>query len=126
MTVDAGLQVQAVMDRVLKKWRLRCASYEVLQALAGHSRLKTQQIANGMVGARPDITRIIDRLASLEYVRRTREEKPDRRAVWIELTPYGLEVYQAATIALEKEFEVARNCVVSKFVKQVTRELEGA
>lgn len=86
-------------DRLFKQHSLSESTYDVLQILrleAGEARgegrrfagLPCSSIAEQMVTAVPDLTRLLDRLSQLDLVERRRSDD-DRRVVLVRLTPRG-------------------------------------
>jgi DNA-binding MarR family transcriptional regulator len=78
--------------QVLKTKDLSATQYNVLRILRGAPEgLPCGEIANRMITADPDITRLLDRLEKRALVARCREPK-DRRTVMARITPGGLKL----------------------------------
>jgi len=86
-------------DRLFKQHSLSESTYDVLQILRlgaeearGSGRrfvgLPCSSVAEKMVTAVPDLTRLLDRLSQLDLVERRRSDE-DRRVVLVRLTPRG-------------------------------------
>ena len=99
----AGLEEQAFLnlmraygtlsqghDRFLKGYRLTPVMYNILRILrdAGESGLRCSDMAKRMLTRVPDVTRLVDRLVSRDFVERRRTER-DRRLVLLTLTSKG-------------------------------------
>ena len=78
--------------QVMKTEDLTSPQYNVLRILRGAPEgLPCGEIGNRMVTRDSDITRLLDRLEKRSLVSRQRETK-DRRTVWTQITPKGLEL----------------------------------
>ena len=96
------LQVHAEVTRILDaqmraEHGMAVSSYEVLLFLAGapDRRLRMSEIADRVLLSRSGLTRLVDRLVELGHV--TRCGTPDDgRGSCAELTPAGLEAFEAA------------------------------
>jgi DNA-binding MarR family transcriptional regulator len=77
----------------MRGWGVTSTQYNVLRILRGaHPRgLTCSAIGNRMITAEPDITRLLSRLKALKLVRQQRD-KDDRRVVWTQITPVGLQL----------------------------------
>jgi DNA-binding MarR family transcriptional regulator len=78
------------MSRFMKRRGISQPQYNVLRILrgAGSAGLPSLAVAERMVARVPDITRLLDRMASKGWVKRTRS-KEDRRVVIAQITPKG-------------------------------------
>jgi len=83
------------VSRLCKAHGVSPFQYNVLRILrgAGPEGLPSLSIADRMVNRVPDITRLIDRLETMGYVRRTRSNE-DRRVVRVCLTREGLRLLE--------------------------------
>jgi DNA-binding MarR family transcriptional regulator len=74
-------------------WGLTATQYNVLRILRGAQPdgLTCAAIGQRMITAVPDITRLLARLKALDYVRQQRDTT-DRRVVWTQITPAGLDL----------------------------------
>src|SRR5436190_24163662 len=77
----------------LKPYGLTEVQYNALRILrgAGKAGLSCQEIADRMITRDPDVTRLIDRLATRSLVDRSRSEE-DRRVVVTRITAAGLKM----------------------------------
>jgi DNA-binding MarR family transcriptional regulator len=88
---------------------LSLAQYTALHELAeaGDEGISCGELATRLVTRVPDVTRLADRLESLDLIARVRDTK-DRRVVKIRLTSKGREFYAQATdplrVILERRF----------------------
>ncbi len=79
-------QLSSGFVKLLKKHGLSDAQYNALRILRGESKpMQIYQIAERMIVAQPDISRLIDRLRKTGLVACDRCEQ-DRRVVWVTLT----------------------------------------
>ncbi|MHC4932360.1 MAG: MarR family winged helix-turn-helix transcriptional regulator, partial [Planctomycetota bacterium] len=85
--------VQEQVISVLKRAGLSGPTYNVLRILRGArpDGLRCGTISERMVTRVPDVTRLVDRLEGLGFVRRERAEG-DRRVVAVSITKRGLDV----------------------------------
>src|SRR6185503_1750926 len=83
----------ALFADTLKPFGLTEIQYNALRILrgAGKEGLSCQEIAERMITRDPDITRLVDRLASRGLVERARSEE-DRRVVVTRITASGLKM----------------------------------
>jgi DNA-binding MarR family transcriptional regulator len=74
-------------------WGLTATQYNVLRILRGAQPdgLTCSAIGCRMITAVPDITRLLARLKALHFVRQQRDNA-DRRVVWTQITPAGLDL----------------------------------
>ena len=87
--VRTHARLSAQFDRVFKEHGLSDAQYNALRILRGEGRpMQIYQIAERMVSPQPDISRLIDRLATAGLVERERCRE-DRRVVWVTLSAAG-------------------------------------
>jgi len=78
--------------RLLRDEGLTNQQYNVLRILRREGRpLPSLEVAERLIQQVPAITGLIDRLEKQNYVVRRRCEQ-DRRVIWIEITPFGLEL----------------------------------
>lgn len=88
--VRAAARFEAELNRVFRQYELTNATYRILTILeaAGHEGSSCGQIAEQLVAEVPDMTRLLDRLERLNYVKRERS-KADRRMVRVTITEKG-------------------------------------
>ncbi len=80
------------MSELLRRSGLTPTQYNVLRILRGASSpLTCGQVGERMVTREPDVTRLLDRLATRDLIRRERSAE-DRRVVVVEITGKGREV----------------------------------
>ncbi len=84
------------LEELLKPSGLTQTQFNVLRILrgAGPAGLTCREVARRMVTHDPDVTRLLDRLESRQFVARTRSEG-DRRVIRVCVTPAGLDVLAA-------------------------------
>jgi DNA-binding MarR family transcriptional regulator len=82
--------LQDEVDALLREHGISSAQYNVLRILrgAGLTGLCRNDIRDRLVARMPDVTRLLDRLETMEFVRRERGTL-DRRLVTTYLTPAG-------------------------------------
>ena len=70
------------LELLLKTYGISAAQYNVLRILrgAGPAGLCRNEIRDRLVARMPDVTRLLDRLEALTYVRRSRRPRPPCRA----------------------------------------------
>lgn len=80
-------------QRIGKPWGVTSTQYNVLRILRGAQPqgLTCSAIGHRMITAEPDITRLLARLKVLKLVRQHRDRN-DRRVVWTQISPAGLEL----------------------------------
>jgi DNA-binding MarR family transcriptional regulator len=85
-------RMQSSVRQMLKPFGLTPNQYNVLRILrgAGPGGLTCTELGERLISEDPDITRLLDRLAKQHLVRRRRNEG-DRRVVYTEISPEGLE-----------------------------------
>ncbi len=83
------------ITELFRPHNLSVTQYNVLRILrgAGEPGLNCTEAARRMITHDPDITRLFDRLANRNLIRRTRSEV-DRRVVMAHITPEGLELLE--------------------------------
>ena len=82
-------RISSAFERLLKRHGLSGPQYNVLRILRGHGRgVACREIADQMITADPDVTRLVDRLVEAGYAERQRSEA-DRRVVLVALTADG-------------------------------------
>lgn len=82
-------QLAGEVTRLLKRHSLSDAQYNALRILRGEGEpMQTYQIAQRMITAQTDISRLVDRLEAAQLVERERSAE-DRRVVWVSLTSKG-------------------------------------
>jgi len=85
-------RLQSSVRQLLKPFGLTPNQYNALRILrgAGPGGLTCTELGERLVSEDPDITRLLDRLAKQDLVRRRRNDG-DRRVVYTEISPEGLE-----------------------------------
>ena len=83
-------RMQSSVRQLLKPFGLTPNQYNALRILrgAGPGGLTCTELGERLVSEDPDITRLLDRLAKQQLVRRRRNEG-DRRVVYTEISPRG-------------------------------------
>jgi len=81
------------VHREIRKWGITSTQYNVLRILRGAqpNGLPCAAIGDRMIAAEPDITRLLARLKVQKFVRQQRG-KADRRVVFTQITPAGLDL----------------------------------
>jgi len=85
---------------------LSFAQYQLLFALAGHESLSAGELAVTAELAPPTVTQLVDGLAAMALVERTRSDR-DRRVVTCSLTPRGEEVVAERRLVFERRWQTA-------------------
>ena len=95
--------LEKLFDETLKPHGLTEVQYNALRILrgAGKAGLACQEIADRMITRDPDVTRLIDRLATRSLVERSRSEE-DRRVVVTRISPAGLKMLSTIDEAARK------------------------
>jgi DNA-binding MarR family transcriptional regulator len=91
-----GIALAGPFEAVFKEFGLSEATYNVLRILrgAGDRGRMCSEISEHMVARVPDVTRLVDRLESMGLAERRRCSE-DRRAVYVAITPKGIEAANA-------------------------------
>jgi DNA-binding MarR family transcriptional regulator len=106
---EAWLEIQRTacvtarwVAEALKPTGLSPSQFNVLRILRGArpAALPSARIAERMVDHDPDLTRLLDRLATAGLVTKERDEA-DRRVINVAITKAGLRVVEAATAAAQ-------------------------
>jgi DNA-binding MarR family transcriptional regulator len=81
------------MQRRTRHWGVTSTQYNVLRILRGAQPqgLTCSAIGERMITAVPDITRLLARMKALKLIRQQRDKR-DRRVVWTQISPSGLEL----------------------------------
>jgi DNA-binding MarR family transcriptional regulator len=90
------------LNEVLRPYGITELQYNVLRILrgAGPNGRCGREISERLVSKVPDVSRLLDRMESMQLLRRERDET-DRRHVAARITPKGLRVLDEATVQLE-------------------------
>lgn len=85
--------LQRAFQRKIRPWGITSTQYNVLRILRGAQPegLTCSAIGDRMITADPDITRLLARMKTLKLIRQQRD-KQDRRVVWTQISPAGLEL----------------------------------
>lgn len=97
--VKGSARLEAGLNRLFRQFELTNATYSILTVLSdqGHEGASCGQIAERLIAEVPDMTRLLDRLERIGYVRRERS-KADRRMVRVSISDRG-----AQTVASLRE-----------------------
>ena len=89
--IKTANELSSAFFRFLKPFGISLVQYNILRILggAGADGLPGVEIANRLVTKVPDITRLIDRLEKMSFVRRVRSSS-DRRVIFIQITEKGI------------------------------------
>ncbi len=97
------------MSEALRAHGLSTSTLNVLRILRGArpETISSARISERMVARDPDLTRLLDKLEKVGWVKKERDEK-DRRVVKVGITAEGVRVCEAAshdtTVRLKEEF----------------------
>ena len=94
--------LQHQLNEILRPFGITDLQYNVLRILrgAGAEGLCGREISERLVSKVPDVSRLLDRMAAMQLLRRDRDPA-DRRHVTARITPTGLRLLDEATPALE-------------------------
>lgn len=100
--ISANERLNRRTVELMKPWDVTPQQYNVLRILrgTGPDGKPSQQIAGDMISKVPDITRLVDRLASAGLAER-RDDSRDRRVVRVAITEAGLELLDRMDGALK-------------------------
>lgn len=74
----------------LKKWNVSAAQFDVLAQVGGHDRLTRQELGNKLFVTKGNITRLLNKMEQLEWIRREQEGTTK----YISLTEKGRVLYE--------------------------------
>ncbi|MBS1804939.1 MAG: MarR family transcriptional regulator [Acidobacteria bacterium] len=85
--------LQRAFVRRTRHWGITPTQYNVLRILRGAQPqgLTCSEVGERMITAVPDITRLLARMKAQKLIRQQRDKK-DRRVVWTQISPSGLEL----------------------------------
>ncbi len=120
-------RLAGVLERTLRPAGLSLVQYHVLRILRGAG---ARGLSCGEVGARlltrdPDVTRLLDRLAARELLRRSRNRR-DRRVVTARIAPAGLALLARLDRAVADALARQLSPLGRKRLHALTRLLEAA
>jgi len=94
--IKTAAKFEADLNRVFRSFELTHATYSILKILSGrgYEGSSCGQIAEQLIAEVPDMTRLLDRLERLGYVKRERS-KADRRMVRVSITEKGQSAVEA-------------------------------
>ena len=83
-------RLKAIEDRLFSQWQITPQQYNVLRLLeASHpNSIPTLSLSSRLVSRAPDITRMLDKLETSQWIERIRSVE-DRRAVLVKITIKG-------------------------------------
>jgi DNA-binding MarR family transcriptional regulator len=82
-------RLKSLEDAFFSRWNLTAQQYNVLRILQSAGKpVATLAIASKLISRAPDITRMLDKLESEEWVERSRSDS-DRRTVLVSITSSG-------------------------------------
>jgi DNA-binding MarR family transcriptional regulator len=95
-------QLEHRVNEILRPYGITELQYNVLRILRGAGARGScgRDIAERLVSKVPDVSRLLDRMESMQLLRRERDDT-DRRQVTARITPRGLRVLDEATPKLE-------------------------
>ena len=132
--VKTAARLEAELNRLFRAHELTHATHSILRILSvrGHEGSSCGEIAEQLIAEVPDMTRLLDRLERLGYVKRERS-KADRRMVRVTITEKGV---QTVTALKEPVAEFYRNSLshvahdrllaLLSLLEEVKRERESA
>src|SRR4029077_14899972 len=93
------------IKEILRPYRITELQYNVLRIVrcSGADGLCVREISERLVSQVPDVSRLLDRMESMQLLRRERDDT-DRRHVTASITPKGLRLLDQTTPKLD-EFE---------------------
>lgn len=98
-------RIASAFDRLLKQYGLSRPQYNVLRILRGNGRgLSCREVADQMITADPDVTRLVDRLVEAGYAERRRSDA-DRRVVLVGLTIDGAKLLKRLDAPVSREHD---------------------
>lgn len=119
--------IQRAFQRMSREWGVTSTQYNVLRILRGsHPQgLTCSAIGDRMITAEPDITRLLARLKALKLIRQHRDRQ-DRRVVWTQISPAGLELLRQMDPVIQKEPKNLLGHLSERDLAELTRLLELA
>ncbi|CAN5166845.1 MarR family winged helix-turn-helix transcriptional regulator [soil metagenome] len=94
--------LQNHLTGVLKPYGVSIPEWKILGKLYDNQKLKVVELANALDVDPPLITKLINRLESVNFVEREREPE-DQRIVWVKQTEKGKKLIPELEIAVRKE-----------------------
>ncbi|MGO9922125.1 MAG: MarR family winged helix-turn-helix transcriptional regulator [Isosphaeraceae bacterium] len=117
---------QTSMTRLFRKYGLTPSQYNVLRILRGEGKpLPCLEIANRLIAEVPGITGLLDRLEAAGLIRRERSTE-DRRVVFAEIRPQGLELLGRLDRPLEDQHKRLIGHLTRAELTELSRLLEKA
>src|SRR5258708_26240355 len=121
----AWFQAEPVFNRTLETYRLSGTGFNVLEILRGaHQPLQPSAIADHMLITRGGMTKALDVLEKLDYVRRM-PHPSDRRMLLVEITDSGMRVMNELLVRLHASerqwFEVLTPQEQQTFIELMVR-----
>ncbi len=119
LLVRTASRLEAELNRIFRPYELTGATFNILRILqaAGAEGRSCGDIAEQLIAEVPDMTRLLDRLERLGYVRRERS-RVDRRMVKVVVTEKGLSAVQSLDLPV-------RECHHRQFAELVPEKLEN-
>ena len=114
-------------QRKTRDWGITSTQYNVLRILRGSQPqgLTCSAIGDRMITAEPDITRLLARMKALKVIRQQRDRR-DRRVVWTQISPAGLELLANMDPEVTRAPKELLGHMDRKDVAELTRLLELA
>lgn len=124
--LKTGDEFENRLGRLFRKYGLTPSQYNVLRILRGEGRpLPSLEIASRTIQVVPAITGLIDRLEKQGLVAR-RRCTDDRRVVYVEITPAGLDLVQQIDAPVERLHQELVGHLSEKEQRTLSRLLEKA
>jgi MarR family transcriptional regulator, 2-MHQ and catechol-resistance regulon repressor len=119
--------LQRAFQRKMRGWGVTSTQYNVLRILRGAEPdgLTCAAIGRRMIAADPDITRLLNRLKALKFVRQ-RRDRHDRRVVWNQISDSGIELLQAMDPVVQRAPRELLSQMNPAEISQLSRLLELA
>lgn len=98
-----------MQNTYLNKYDLTMPQFNILRILRGAGEvLSVNTVKERMIEKSPNTTRLMDKLIEKDFMERVRCEK-DRRVVYVNITPKGLELLQTLDIDFEESLLFSSN-----------------
>lgn len=95
--------LSGIQNSFMKKYDLTMPQFNVLRILRGAKEsINVQKIKDRMVEKSPNLTRLIDKLESKQFLSRSNASN-DKRTILVSITPEGLNVLDRIDIDLKNE-----------------------
>jgi MarR family transcriptional regulator, 2-MHQ and catechol-resistance regulon repressor len=129
---EVFLSLLVTVDRISRRhnefmadYNISSKQYNILRILrgAGEGGLPVMEIGRRMIEKSPDVSRIIDRLIDLGYVKR-RRQRSDRRVVMVTISQKGLDLLEQMDVPVMKDVRGMLAKLEQKDIQKLTTLLE--